>query len=217
MGLDFQIFVCQTCSGLHREFGHKIKSLSFSEWSAAEVAKMEEGGNEAARQKWLDRWNQEAFPEPDGSDLEAVREFIRLKYVEKKWFRPHGKPAAEKAKEAAAAAAKVEAAPAAPVKASAPLDLLSGGDEPPKVAPAPRAAANVAQAPDLLGAFDSPSTQEWTADFSAALPAPKATPKAPGDLEGLIDLDFSTGPRTLADRSINFCVQNVQIEGSSGD
>ncbi len=63
-GLDFQIFVCQSCAGIHREhgkprspvdtdrlihgpstslrFGHKIKSISFSEWNVAEA--------------WCDTW-----------------------------------------------------------------------------------------------------------------------------------------------------------------
>ena len=74
-------------------FGHKIKSISFSEWSPAEVAKVEEGGNELARRRWLDRWSEsESVSEPDGNDLEALREWIRLKYVEKKWYRPHPAP-----------------------------------------------------------------------------------------------------------------------------
>ncbi|CAE7602333.1 AGD14 [Symbiodinium natans] len=201
--LDYQIFVCQTCCGLHREFGHKIKSISFSEWSEAEVAKLEEGGNELARAKWLDRWHAEAFPEPDGSDVEAVREFIRLKYVEKKWFRPHGKPQtpdASKVATAAPAAAPAAAAPAAAAgyETSAPqapaqaVDLLSGGDPSPVEVPAPAAQAK-AEVSDLLGGLDLGQSQEqpWTADFSNVSNfAPKAPPDLTGAAAGLIDLDF---------------------------
>jgi len=85
--LDFRTFVCQQCSGLHREFGHKMKSISLSEWTAAEVEAVEAGGNGRAARKWLSSsWNREEFPEPDGSDLEKQREFIKMKYVEKKWL-----------------------------------------------------------------------------------------------------------------------------------
>lgn len=35
------------CSGIHREFSHRIKSISLSTFSADEVKAMKEGGNEA--------------------------------------------------------------------------------------------------------------------------------------------------------------------------
>eukprot|EP00913_Durusdinium_trenchii_P033407 g31275.t1 len=179
--LDFQIFICQSCGGIHREFGHKIKSISFSEWSPAEVAKLEEGGNEAARTKWLDRWHQDTFPEPDGTDLDR---FPR-------------------------AAATTSAVPQAAPAAQAPsLDLLSGGDaEPttpaPAAMPAPTApavaapvapppAANTAQVPDLLDGGGAQVTEEpWTADFGTPV-------KAPDSLAGLIDLEFSSPPKAAA-------------------
>eukprot|EP00435_Cladocopium_sp_Y103_P023838 s1054_g5.t2 len=105
--VSFQIFVCESCRALHHWFGHKMKSISSSEWSSAEVAKLEEGGgNEGARAKWLDGWNKDIFPEPDGTNedwscgklgtvfVEHVKEWIRLKYVEKRWRQPNAKPAA---------------------------------------------------------------------------------------------------------------------------
>ncbi|CAE7304867.1 NPF8.2 [Symbiodinium sp. CCMP2592] len=201
--LDFMVFVCQTCCGLHREFGHKIKSISFSEWSEAEVAKLEEGGNEAARTKWLDRWHAEAFPEPDGGDVEALREFIRLKYVEKKWFRPHGKAQTSETIKAAgpetpAATVGYEAA-APPSAPSQTVDLLSGGDPDPTPAKAPASVAK-AEVSDLLGGLDLGQSEEqpWTADFSNVS---NLAPKAPVDLgagAGLIDLDFGSSPPKAA-------------------
>eukprot|EP00435_Cladocopium_sp_Y103_P047501 s999_g14.t1 len=195
--LDFQIFVCQACAGLHREFGHKIKSISFSEWSFAEVAKLEEaGGNEAARAKWLDRWHKDTFPEPDGTDLEAIREFIRLKYVEKKWYRPHAKPAA-------VTQAAPQAAPESTAQAAG-LDLLSGADTVAPAAPAAAPAAAPVAAPaapvqDLLGSLEAspvaappaapaPVEEPWTADFGSAAKVPVT-----GYDAGLIDLDFTGG------------------------
>merc|ERR1719401_3378793 len=84
--LDFHTLVCQTCSGIHREFGHKIKGISLSEWSIAEVSSIEAGGNGRAADRWLGRWKADEFPEPDGSDPERTREYIRAKYVEKRWW-----------------------------------------------------------------------------------------------------------------------------------
>ena len=65
--LDFQTFVCQSCSGIHREFGHRMKSISLSEWTEPEVSIIEAGGNERAAQTWLARWNKDSHPEPDSS------------------------------------------------------------------------------------------------------------------------------------------------------
>eukprot|EP00930_Biecheleria_cincta_P033986 TRINITY_DN2351_c0_g1_i2.p1 TRINITY_DN2351_c0_g1~~TRINITY_DN2351_c0_g1_i2.p1 ORF type:complete len:556 (+),score=111.99 TRINITY_DN2351_c0_g1_i2:90-1757(+) len=210
--LDFQIFVCQQCSGLHREFGHKIKSISLSEWSLAEVARIEQGGNEKAAAMWLYRYNKEATtnPEPESSDVEAVREFIRAKFVDKKWFRPlsaTSEPAKNQA-QAAPAPPAAQAAPAPPAAAAsspasgaggyaavaprplqasqAPMmDLLSGGGSTP-VAAAGRPAVAMT---DLLDPAPAASTQAWTADFSSN--APKAPPTLSGASAGLIDLDFS--------------------------
>lgn len=214
MCLDFQTFVCQQCSGLHRGFGHKIKSISLSEWSLAEVAKIEEGGNEKAALMWLHRYNKEATtnPEPESSDVEAVREFIRAKFVDKKWFRPlsatpepaktHAPAptaavAASATASASAAAASSPASGAGGYAAAAPrpvqatqapmMDLLSGGGSTP-VAAAGRPAVAM---PDLLDPAPAASMQAeaWTADFSSN--APKAPSTLIGASAGLIDLDFS--------------------------
>jgi len=159
---------------------------------------MEDGGNEKSAMKWLYRWNKEANPEPDSSDLEAVREFIRLKYVEKKWFRPYSVTEAPRpAKEApnggySAAPTKAPVAPAAPEGA---MDLLSGGS--PQNSPA--------KMPNLLGGDLAPSAgtsvqapaSDWTADFSNHAPE---VPSLGGIADGLIDLDFSAtnAPATKA-------------------
>lgn len=190
--LDFQTFVCQTCSGLHREFGHKIKSISLSEWSPTEVAALESGGNEVARSTWMARWSKEAFPEPDSADLDVVRDFIRMKYEEKKWFRPQGRPAAFNSKEPSSTAVAepayvVPAAPKVVRPAAGPFDLLSGGASPPTT----KTTVKTAEV-SLLGGLDFStvnSNSVWTADFSSAPPPP--TKAVETTLGGLIDLDFS--------------------------
>lgn len=85
--LTFQTFVCQTCSGIHRGFGHKIKGISLSEWNIKELEALEAGGNEVAAEAWLARWTSREFPQPDSNQADQLKEFIRLKYVEKRWWR----------------------------------------------------------------------------------------------------------------------------------
>merc|ERR1719352_1780585 len=71
--LDYQTFVCQTCSGIHREFGHKIKGITLSTWSQKEVESIEQGGNDKAAQKWLARFRPAHFTEPDNTQPDRIR------------------------------------------------------------------------------------------------------------------------------------------------
>eukprot|EP00930_Biecheleria_cincta_P007150 TRINITY_DN108304_c0_g1_i1.p1 TRINITY_DN108304_c0_g1~~TRINITY_DN108304_c0_g1_i1.p1 ORF type:complete len:425 (+),score=89.01 TRINITY_DN108304_c0_g1_i1:58-1332(+) len=194
--LDFDIFVCQQCSGLHRTFGHRIKGISLSVWSAPEVAKMEDGGNEIAALKFLNRWSQQIFPQPAVGDLEGIREFIRLKYVEKKWFRPLSSselpkappPAAQALSNAAAAAIAFPAFPVATAECAVPgagkvetFDLLSGLS--------PQPVINVQEPfeqPSSLIQEVLPSVPDtWSANFAEHLPE-VVTP-----CTGLEDFDFN--------------------------
>ncbi|TYJ18000.1 hypothetical protein E1A91_A09G092200v1 [Gossypium mustelinum] len=43
---NFSTFVCATCSGIHREFSHRVKSVSMATFTAEDVAGLREGGNE---------------------------------------------------------------------------------------------------------------------------------------------------------------------------
>merc|ERR1719199_913689 len=85
--LDFQTFVCQCCSGIHREFGHKIKGISLSQWMNSEVEELEKGGNTVNAESFMARWSKQEAPEPDSNDPQRVRTFLRQKYVEKRWWR----------------------------------------------------------------------------------------------------------------------------------
>jgi len=82
----FNTFVCTACSGIHREFNHRVKSISMASFKPDEVKGLLEGGNAVARQHWMARWSASDFPEPDPGDPERLRQFIRLKYIDKKWI-----------------------------------------------------------------------------------------------------------------------------------
>ncbi|AQK70710.1 NSP (nuclear shuttle protein)-interacting GTPase [Zea mays] len=43
---NFWTFVCTNCSGAHREFTHRVKSVSMAKFTAQEVTALQEGGNE---------------------------------------------------------------------------------------------------------------------------------------------------------------------------
>ena len=75
-----------TCSGVHREFQHKCKGISMSKWSPEEVKAIENGGNEKDQAIWLGAWDPAKFPKPAPGDLEKIRKFMQMKYVERRWY-----------------------------------------------------------------------------------------------------------------------------------
>mmetsp|Transcript_39812 Transcript_39812/g.98084 ORF Transcript_39812/g.98084 Transcript_39812/m.98084 type:complete len:280 (-) Transcript_39812:127-966(-) len=86
--LDYNCFVCTQVAGIHREFNHKVKGITMSKFTDEEVEQIESsGGNEAHNDKYLARWEPRDFPLPDPSDTAKVKEFLRMKYVEKRWMR----------------------------------------------------------------------------------------------------------------------------------
>nr|POE62360.1 isoform 3 of probable adp-ribosylation factor gtpase-activating protein agd14 [Quercus suber] len=46
---NFWTFVCTICSGVHREFSHRVKSISMANFSAEEVSALQGGGNEITK------------------------------------------------------------------------------------------------------------------------------------------------------------------------
>ncbi|KAI8370923.1 hypothetical protein BD560DRAFT_446822 [Blakeslea trispora] len=83
VNVSIHTFVCTRCSGLVREVGHRVKSISASKFSGPEIVALEYGGNGVARTIWLHGYNHNLpEPETDGD----VRMFMRQKYYEQKWL-----------------------------------------------------------------------------------------------------------------------------------
>lgn len=82
---NFQTFVCMTCSGIHREFTHRVKSVSMSKFTKQEVEALQEGGNQRARETFLKDWDPRNHKLPDSSNADKVRDFIKSVYVERKY------------------------------------------------------------------------------------------------------------------------------------
>ena len=44
--MDFGIFVCSTCSGIHRELTHKVKGIAMCNFNDKEIDILTKNGNE---------------------------------------------------------------------------------------------------------------------------------------------------------------------------
>ncbi|KAF9989239.1 hypothetical protein BGZ75_007061 [Mortierella antarctica] len=84
-------FICEKCSGLHRELNHRVKSISASTFTPEEISGLQKGGNAVAKRIWLATWSWREYPEPDAHEVDEVRQFMRAKYVKKQWYQdPEG-------------------------------------------------------------------------------------------------------------------------------
>ncbi|KAM5566259.1 putative ADP-ribosylation factor GTPase-activating protein AGD14 [Rosa sericea] len=81
----FLTFVCTNCSGVHREFTHRVKSVSMAKFTAEEVNSLQAGGNERARQIYFKEFDPQYHSFPDGSNIGRLRDFIKHMYVERKY------------------------------------------------------------------------------------------------------------------------------------
>ncbi|CAK9870565.1 unnamed protein product [Sphagnum jensenii] len=82
---NFSIFVCTQCSGVHREFTHRIKSISMAKFTPAEVTSLQAGGNERGREIYLKEYDMARNSLPDSSNPEKLRNFIKHVYVERRF------------------------------------------------------------------------------------------------------------------------------------
>ncbi|GJN41477.1 hypothetical protein PR202_gn00859 [Eleusine coracana subsp. coracana] len=82
---NFSTFVCTNCSGAHREFTHRVKSISMAKFTAQEVTALQEGGNERAREIFFKEWDAHRNAYPDSSNADKLRNFIKHVYVERRY------------------------------------------------------------------------------------------------------------------------------------
>lgn len=82
---NFWTFVCTTCSGIHREFTHRVKSVSMAKFTSQEVSALQGGGNASAKEIYFKEWDQQRQSTPDGSNVEKLRDFIKHVYVDRRF------------------------------------------------------------------------------------------------------------------------------------
>ncbi|KAE8705828.1 hypothetical protein F3Y22_tig00110415pilonHSYRG00024 [Hibiscus syriacus] len=82
---SFWTFVCTTCSGIHREFTHRVKSVSMAKFTSQEVAALQEGGNQCAKEIYFKEWDPQRNSVPDSRNVEKIRDFIKHVYEDRRF------------------------------------------------------------------------------------------------------------------------------------
>ncbi|XP_027193086.1 uncharacterized protein [Cicer arietinum] len=82
---NFWTFVCTNCSGIHREFTHRVKSVSMAKFTSQEVTALQEGGNQLARDIYFKEWDAQHHSFPDSSNVNRLRDFIKHVYVDRRF------------------------------------------------------------------------------------------------------------------------------------
>ncbi|CAO3692644.1 unnamed protein product [Umbelopsis ramanniana] len=82
VNLSIQTFICEDAPVHSREVGHRVKSLTASNFSGPETVALQNGGNAVAQTIWLGYYKGTA-PEPETDP--DVRWFMRQKYYDSKW------------------------------------------------------------------------------------------------------------------------------------
>lgn len=82
---NFWTFVCTTCSGIHREFTHRVKSVSMAKFTSQEVTALQEGGNKHAKEIYFKELDPQRHSVPDSSNVERLRDFIKHVYVDRRY------------------------------------------------------------------------------------------------------------------------------------
>jgi len=100
--INFSTFVCTDCSGVHRKFGHRVKSLAVATFTEEEVEKLRQGGNEVANAHYLARYKKgvDTFVLPREGERDRIEQYLTYKYVQKKWHKESLKPKEKKVKKA---------------------------------------------------------------------------------------------------------------------
>ncbi|KAJ3402035.1 ArfGAP with FG repeats 1, partial [Chytridiales sp. JEL 0842] len=65
----------------------RVKSVGASVFTSEEISKLQSGGNGVAQKIWLGKWSPGAYQPPmTNSNNYTIEEWMRVKYVEKRWY-----------------------------------------------------------------------------------------------------------------------------------
>ncbi|GIL89870.1 hypothetical protein Vretimale_17986 [Volvox reticuliferus] len=209
--VNLGVFVCLTCSGIHRSLGvhiSQVRSCNLDTWLPKQVEFCRVMGNVKGNRYWESRLPKDFRRPPSGNPNPELSAFIRAKYVDRAYAatdaqpptidnylnHPYAVDATDSVHSPPAAPATSPAAAATTAARPAALDMLNGT---PTKAVQPAAALTV----DLLGGFDdlssvaampmSPPAAPASADpFGSFISAPPGAAPATSHLNGLEWTDF---------------------------
>eukprot|EP00877_Chromochloris_zofingiensis_P004482 jgi/Chrzof1/14034/Cz08g22020.t1 len=84
---QFSMFVCTQCSGIHMQFGQRVKSVTLAEFKSDEIQAMKDGGNEVAAYKYLAKYTPEKdLRKPTDKNPQRCKQWIQTVFVEKRFY-----------------------------------------------------------------------------------------------------------------------------------
>ena len=84
---DFGTFICSRCAGILRELNYKVKGIGVTIFNQKEMEILENNGNEKAKKIWLGKYKKNKDKVPSVSDDDELKEFLKEKYQDKKWYK----------------------------------------------------------------------------------------------------------------------------------
>ena len=211
--IKFHTFVCNNCKSSHQAISHRCKSLTMSSWTDAEVAELQQKGNDYCRRTWL----KNAPPigsggrPREGDHVDVFKRFVVDTYERKAYYGEDdggGAPVQMSTPQPQIATAVPLARPptafAAP-PSSRPQQFVAQAPPPAPRPPAP-APAPVA---DLLDFASAPATttpsqptggNSFTADFDAFAPK-AAAPVVPSPSPAPVNDPFAAAPAASSSSS----------------
>ncbi|CAN0854926.1 ADP-ribosylation factor GTPase-activating protein AGD5 [Linum grandiflorum] len=86
--VNLGIFICMQCSGIHRSLGvhiSQVRSATLDTWLPDQISSIQSMGNERSNSYWESEL-------PPNYDRVGIENFIRAKYVDRRWVPRDGKP-----------------------------------------------------------------------------------------------------------------------------
>lgn len=83
--MNFGVFVCSPCAGIHREMTHKVKGISMSNFSEDEIKTLTKLGNLNQQANLMAKWSDKRDCLPAKDDTWKMKDFFRNKYIDKKF------------------------------------------------------------------------------------------------------------------------------------
>ncbi|OHS93268.1 hypothetical protein TRFO_40424 [Tritrichomonas foetus] len=229
------IFVCTSCSGIHREFGDRIKSVSMASFTQDEINLLQSQNNDDFNAQWLAKFNKNTDRAiSQGASDNQRRQYLIAKYQEKRWYsKGGGGHRSRHPSQPAAAPAPSHHQPApsnpynnAPQQNSNPFNnnpFTSQPNQQPQTNPFNSQPAQNASNPFQANPFNNSQpapaapqqNQQWS-PFAGQAGQPQQQPQQQTYHDDLLDLDFDNPANPQVQRQQQQQAQHNQLRGLVG-